>query len=561
MKKVLKIAAYDVKRLLFNPITVIGLVLVLIACFVTGLAYKIEPTPSYSAVTSGEYTRRVYQNFRSTDPSIDTENSLNNILTEANDILATNQTCLDYEILEELNATFQNIKNEVEKFEQFGECAYYENGISDIRPVQEAAEDLNAFTTRMADLEAFETNVIFTNSEFEDLVSVTNYFNEIDYSANVVEILENLYENFSNFEKLSTVAQNVLDWNISAETATELQTKYITKAEEKCTQILAEMETLNNSIEESDVEHLQDMKNLITNFKLVCESAKAGVENELRLLLEKNFENLKNLYHFEQIKTENIEQALVLCNYFLENDELYFKQYQVPLNFNTGSYEVTVYDHAYFLMSIVGFLTIIFGIFCAYKLFGRDRKSGKIDTILSQNVSFNQVYTAKFLAIVFSTSFILAIFSILTLLGGSLLYPSLANGMLAVFNLSSVYIIHPFLFFVIKIVGIELHVIFYSVLTVFLMNISRKFDLCFGIALAIFAIATICNIFLNGSFVYCLLPFIHADLTSFLGGATMETGFLRTSLYAYGNFFVSLVYYLVFVVLLYNLTKQIFKKN
>lgn len=561
MKKVLKIAAYDFKRLVFNPITVIGLVLVLIACFVTGLAYKIEPTPAYSAVTSGEYTRRVYQNFRSTDPSIDTENSLNNILAETNDILATNQTCLDYEILEELNATFQNIKNEVEKFEQFGECAYYENGISDVSPVQEAAEDLNAFTTRMADLEAFETNVIFTNSQFEDLASVTNYFNEIDYSENVVEILENLYENSANFEKLSAVAQNVLDWNISAETATELQTKYITKAEEKCTQILAEMETLNNSIEESDVEHLQDMKNLITNFKLVCESAKAGVENELRLLLEKNFENLKNLYHFEQIKTENIEQALVLCNYFLENDELYFKQYQVPLNFNTGSYEVTVYDYAYFLMSIVGFLTIIFAIFCAYKLFGRDRKSGKIDTILSQNVSFNQVYTAKFLAIVFSTSFILAIFSILTLLGGSLLYPSLANGMLAVFNLSSVYIIHPFLFFVIKIVGIELQVIFYSVLTVFLMNISRKFDLCFGIALAIFAIATICNIFLNGSFVYCLLPFIHADLTSFLGGATMETGFLRTSLYAYGNFFVSLVYYLVFVVLLYNLTKQIFKKN
>ena len=72
----------------------------MIACFVTGLAYKIEPTPAYSAVTSGEYTRRVYQNFRSTDTSIDTENSLNNILTEANDILATNQTCLDYEILE-----------------------------------------------------------------------------------------------------------------------------------------------------------------------------------------------------------------------------------------------------------------------------------------------------------------------------------------------------------------------------------------------------------------------------------------------------------------------------
>jgi ABC-type transport system involved in multi-copper enzyme maturation permease subunit len=220
-----------------------------------------------------------------------------------------------------------------------------------------------------------------------------------------------------------------------------------------------------------------------------------------------------------------------------------------------------MYDHAYFIISIVGFITILVGIFCAYKLFGQDRKNGKMDLLLSQNVTFNQVFVAKFIAIVLITSFYLALFSILSLIWGALIYGSLPNAMLAVFNLTNVYTIHPFMFFLIKVIGIELQVIFYSIITIFLMNVSRKFELCFGISAGLFVVATICNIFLNGAFVYCLFPFIHADLTSFLGGATMSTGFLKTSLYTYGNFLISVLYYLVVVALLFNFTKQLFKKN
>ena len=277
--------------------------------------------------------------------------------------------------------------------------------------------------------------------------------------------------------------------------------------------------------------------------------------------MERHFGDLENLYHYQPISIEDTELALVKTNYFLNDESLYYTQYQVPLNFNTASYQVSLYDHAYFVMSIIGFLTILFGIFASYKQFGLDRRNGKMDTILSQNVTFNQVFTGKFLAIVYATSFVLAVYSILSLTWGALLFPSLANEILAVFNLTSVYTIHPFLFFIIKVIGIELQVIFYSVITIFLMNVSRKFELTFGISVGIFVIATICNIFLNGSLAYCLFPFIHADLTAFLGGGTMQTGFLKTALYSYGNFFISLVYYLVVVVLLYNFTKQLFKKN
>ena len=184
----------------------------------------------------------------------------------------------------------------------------------------------------------------------------------------------------------------------------------------------------------------------------------------------------------------------------MNDSSVYYTQYQQPLNFNTASYQVSVYDHAYFVISIIGFLTILFGIFCTYKLFGLDRRNGKIDIILSQKVSFNEVFLGKFLAVILTTSFVLGLYSVFSLTWGFIAYPALANNILAVFNLSSAYTINPFLFFLIKLIGIELQVIFYSTITVFALNLSRKFELCFGISIAIFVAATICNIFFNGNF-------------------------------------------------------------
>ncbi len=560
MRKIFKIASYDFKRLIVNPFTIGTMILVLLVCLITGLVYKIEPTPAYSATTIGSTTREVYNNFMSTNENCDNKLSLDNILSDAQKMLDIQQECTDYDDFIDINSRFQDIYYEIIKYHTTGSCTYTEN--NNIDEIKTATYLLNDFVNYFENLGEFQSDIIFEKDEFETLKTIEDYFyQKVFLDEPITTTLNDLYENLSMFDSLNSVVKSVFVWNVDTELLEKYQTEYINKAAAKNQNILAEIISINDSTTSYDSTHISELTSLITNYKLTCESAKYSIIYELRLSLERHFGNLENLYHYAPISIEDTKLELVKTNYFLNDESLYYTQYQVPLNFNNASYEVTLYDHAYFIISIIGFLTILFGIYASYKLFGLDRRNGKMDTILSQNVTFNQVFTAKFLAIVFSTSFVLAVYAVLSLTWGSLLFPSLPNGMLAVFNSTTCYVVNPFLFFLIKLIGIELQVIFYSVITIFMMNVSRKFELTFGISVAIFVIATICNIFLNGSLAYCLFPFIHADLTSFLGGATMQTGFLKTAMYSYGNFYISLVYYLVVVVLLYNFTKQLFKKN
>lgn len=531
---------------------------------ITGVVHKIEPTPAYSATISGETARAVYANFNSSTYVYDNKSKMDATLNIGENYISVQKSeCYDYSTLSSINTEFLQVQREIIKYKQTGSCVYTEE--NDINQIELATSHLENFIENFEMMEEFETRLIFKKTEFETLKEVATYFHDqIRATTSTSKILDQIYENSSKFSDLDNITKNVFVWKVDSEKLENYQKNYIDQANLKASKILAEMNKLYDESETSvtsNTKFTTDMKNLVTSYKLTCESGVKAIEFELKLALEKHFGKLKNLYHFDNISTEDTKVALAKAQFYLDDSSVYYTQYQQPLNFNTASYQVSVYDHAYFVISIIGFLTILFGIFCTYKLFGLDRRNGKIDIILSQKVSFNEVFIGKFLAIIFTTSFVLGLYSIFSLTWGLIAYPTLANNILAVFNLSSAYTINPFLFFLIKLIGIELQVIFYSTITLFILNLSRKFELCFGISVAIFVIATICNIFLNGNLIYCLLPFIHADLTSFLGGATMQTAFLRTSLYTYGNFFISLIYYLVVVVLLFNFTKQLFKKN
>lgn len=544
------------------------MIVILLVSLLTGFLYRLPPAPEYTTNLTGATTQELYSNFMSTTKSGDTKVNIDNSLTDAEAYLTVFETSVDYENLLSIDKDLQIIAKELYNYyseEGSGTCSYIEN--NSISQINSTILNLSSFVSRFEDYEQFESNIIFKTTDFERLKSIADkWYAIIDSTSDVETVLQKLYESYNDFSTINAIVNNVfVVIGLDSEIALKCENNYILEAEEKAQNILTEIEKIRNESTYYDTTNLDEMKSLITNYKLTLESAKRGIELELNLAIRfsvnRHYGSVKNLMYYEPIAEEEAKIALTKINALFKDENLYYTQYQGPLNFNTASYQVSLYDKAYFMMSIIGFLTIIFGIFLSYKLFGLDRKNGKLDTILSQNVSFNQVFSGKFLAILFSTSFVLAVYSIISLTFGALLYPSLSNTILAVFNTTTVYTIYPIFFFLIKIIGIEFQVIFYSILTIFLMNISRKFNLCFAIALGIFTFATIGNIFLNNLLVYCLFPFIHADLTCFLGGGIMDAGFLQTPLYSYGNFFISLVYYLVVVILLYNFTKQLFKKS
>ncbi len=561
MKKIFQIAGYDFRRLMLNPITILVVVGLLIASLIFSATYKIPTTPKYEAVTAGQTPSEIFSNFNSQSTDIDTKQSMDKLIAHAQTLIDTQKNCDHLNQLTQLNNKFADIKEELQWYAGLGSesSKYIQDGIGEII---ETSDQLKLFIENYKNLDEFESNIFFTKETFASLQKISEFFDKTTHqNIPVKQILDELYKNLqqiSNFEQI--VTDDVTTWAVDNEQLESFQTEIVNVAKQKTEAIYQEMQTYVSAGTSAD-QLVNDVKSLITNYRLTCESANFSVNAHLKLLLSSHFGNLDIIFGYSNFNEEDLQQSLTKTEYFLKDNQLFYTAYQQPLNFNIAQTQITPYDNTYFIISIIGFLTIIFGIFCAYKLFGLDRRNGKLDVILSQNVSFGQVFAGKFTAIVLCTSTVLSIFMISILVWSMLFYSSLPNGILAVFNLKTPYIIQPFLFLLIKFVGIELQVIFWSIGTVFLMNISRKFDLLFVISLIIFAAVTICNIFLNGSLVYCLFPFIHTDLTAFLGGGSINAGFLQTPLYAFGNFFISLGYYLVVVVLIYNFTNQLFKKN
>ncbi len=561
MKKIFQIATYDFRRLMLNPFSILALLLVLVACLILGAVYKLPTTPAYTAVTAGNNAQEIFDGFYSNDEEIDTKISLDKMLQDTQNMINVQlqEQSPEYSELEQINEEFSTIKTLVLIWAMRGEIDFAE--------IVSATDRLTQFLENYNSLGEFESRLILTKAQHKELSEINDYFVSVVHSNKSVQaILEELFSQAcdtktGHFDTLNNFVKNhgPVAWRVDKTIIEQLQTEIVDKAVIKANLI---QEELNRIKAEGSYEAQEaDMKSLITNYKLTCQSANFVVKTELENALKADLGNLDRLYGYQKAAKEETSQELTKAKYFLKDKSLYYTTYQEPLNFNIASTEITAYDNSYFIISIIGFFTIIFGIFAAYKLFGRDRKNGKMDVILSQDVTFGQVFAGKFTAIVLCTCFILGVFMITSLLWAMLFYAIMPGSILAIFNLTSAYTINPFLFLLIKVVGIELQVVFYSMITIFLMNISRRFELTFGIALLIFAAATICNIFLNNLLVYCLFPFIHADLTSFLGGGVLHPGFLQTGLYASGNFFISLAYYAVVVVLLYNFTNQLFKKN
>ncbi len=543
---------------MLNPITIIFLVVVLALCFIVGIAYKIPPSAQYSTQITADTTVDFFTAFDKTE-TVDSKSNLDALLKQTENYINLNSNDKDSKTLSEIKKEFETLQSATEgaKTTQFTGTAP-----ATYNEIVSYTNKLKTFVEEFEQKKDFETNLIIYKKDFEQLKELSNYFSgAIENKNNANEILKEFYNSIDNFAKIFEIINKVEIWNVAEEEINSLKDTYYNMALAKTQNIYQRMTEINSNATSGNTDDLEEMKSLATNYKLTCESAKYGVIFEFRLVLENHYGGANKIQGYNDVYKEETRVALTKINHFLKDESLYYTQYQSALNFNSASYKVSVFDYTYFMLSIVGFLTILFGIFLAYKFFGLDKKHGKIDILISQNATFNQVFAGQFLAIFYCTSFCIAAFTLINFIWGALMYSFLPEAMIAVFNMDTIYFISPFVFLLLKMLGIQLQVIFFTTITIFIMNLSRKFELNLVISILIFAVATLCNIFLNNIFFYCLLPFIHSDLTSFLGGGTMQSGFLRTSLYTSGNFFISLAYYLVVVISLYTFTKQLFRKN
>ncbi len=556
--KSFKVCMYDFRRLILNPITLCGFIIAIVACVIAGFCFSPTITPSLSLNLEYETADKLYQEFMNGNE----EDSLTNL----NLVMAENQSIIDGQrdttLIDEYNSITEDVDTFLTNLELY--LAYpdvYPDNFTDNSFDVNLQTNLNSFYEKISALEDFESPLYFTDDDMLIIEELSTLLNEnISYSTSIATVRA-MYDEILTSRQLVRDFLNieVLNWQASADETVELELNYILNPTSKLRDILVEFEMVYRDTQNE--QRLQDMESLALNYKRIATFANENIKNELILLLSDSIPNYQNYIGYVSQEEAELKQIVIANNYILRESDLYYTNYLSPMNFNSANGSVNAYDFAYYLISIIGFILVFIGIFFAYKLFGRDRSKGKIDVVLAQNTSFNSVFAGKFFAIMLATASLLLVFSVLILLTSYLIYGVTFTPILAVFNLSNAYVVNPLVYLLFKLIFVEVEVIFFALVTILLMNVSRKFDIMFGVSIGVYAVSFVMNIFLCGFFVYALFPFAHTNLFSYFGGANSGIGFLNTTFIAGGNFFISLCYILVLMLGLYFLTNQLFKRN
>ena len=214
MRKVFKIASYDFKRIMLNPITIIFLVVVLALCFIVGLAYKIPATPQYSTQITADATVDFFTAFDKTEID-DSKSKLDALLKQTLNYIDLNSNSKDKDTLNDIKKNFETLQSATEgaKATQFtgtapvtyNEILYYTN-------------NLKTFVEEFEQKKDFETNLIINKKDFEQLKELSKYFSgAIENKTNANKILEEFYNSKDNFTKIFETINKVEIWNVAEE--------------------------------------------------------------------------------------------------------------------------------------------------------------------------------------------------------------------------------------------------------------------------------------------------------------------------------------------------------
>ena len=554
--KALKICFYDFRRLIINPITLCGLIVAIVACVIAGFCFSPSVAPTYTLSYIASTADELYENFMFGNYD-DSADSLSALIIENENIIRGQQNTLLIENYQTIQTDTDGLIERLRLYNSYPDIYPTESNNSLDVTLRDA---LDEFYSTISAMSVYECPIYFTEEEVDTIKNLSTLLNNTIYASANTNGIRTMYDVLleeENYRLLNAFADiEAVNWQLGADTAVALEVDYVVNVRSKLRDILNEFDTVY-----SDTQDFNTMVNLAINYEQIATLANYNLKAELYLHLSDSIPNIATRLGFENQEVQEIRQAIIRNNYIINEERLYYTTYSSPMNFNEATGSVNAYDFAYYLIAIIGFIMVFIGIFFVYKLFGRDRKKGKVDVVLTQDASFNAVFAGKFLAVFFATFTLLLIVSILIILTSFLIYGASFTPVLAVFNLSSAYVVSPIVYLLFKVLCIEFEVMFFALVTMLLMNVSRKFDLMFGVSLGIYAVSFVMNIFLSGFLVYALLPFAHTNLFSYFGGANSSFGFLNTVFTSGGNFFISLSYILVLMLGLYFFTNQLFKRN
>ncbi|MBP3389828.1 MAG: ABC transporter permease subunit, partial [Clostridia bacterium] len=380
----------------------------------------------------------------------------------------------------------------------------------------------------------------------------------------LVEFADNIKINYLPTEALNVINQ-AESIDFSEEKVAEITAKYFTPVAYSSSGVLKEIygemqAFVSANADEDSADKLKEFNALATKYKLATENSVGLISSSMVLAKAGDYSDaqLKNFIGFESFNAYLLTEKITAGQFVLDN-QLFEPNYLSMLGFNTISgYEPSAFDFAVYAMQIVSVILTVFAIFFMASSMAGDFQNGTMKMIASRPISRAKIVAGKTLASI-NFTFIFALFAFVASLAiGYALFGFGEGQVLAVFNATTAFLVHPAVLIAIYFVTMMLGIIFFICLASFFAVIFRSSILSMFLTFIVFVASVILNALSIGATWFMYTPFAYLNLFGYLGG-TGAGGFLGFAVPLCANAFIAIGVLLGMIILIDILTKLIFK--
>ncbi|MBQ2713478.1 MAG: ABC transporter permease [Clostridia bacterium] len=580
-----KLNRAELKKIFLRPAVYLMLFVLALALVVSTFLYapetKVNPTTSFGGVN--QTVAMAFSEFKTTT-STDGKTSLDESLADAKAYLEnfSGQESLKNSIQEKLNAIHHSLTYNNGDSEQTFDSALWDYSalqtnenrnalieeVQEISTLSESVYDIckNQINAQTIDFYISAENLAVIEDYAKNLylaIPTIDSLNEFNQEA-LLEFADNIKINYLPTEALAVInSANKIEF--SQEKVEDILEKYYTpvafSADGVLKEIYDEMQLfVTENADEDSTDKLAEFNTLATKYKLATQNSVSLIESSMVLAKAGDYSDahLKNFIGFESFNAYLLTEKITTGQFVLDN-QLFESNYLSMLGFNTISgYGPSAFDFAIYAMQIVSVILTVFAIFFMASSMAGDFQNGTMKMIASRPISKAKIVAGKTLASI-NFTFIFALFAFVASLAiGYALFGFGEGQVLAVFNATTAFLVHPAILIAIYFVTMMLGIIFFICLANLFAVIFRSSILSMFLTVIVFVASVILNALSMGATWFMYTPFAYLNLFGYLGGAGAG-GFLGFAVPLCANAFIAIGVLFGMIILIDILSKLIFK--
>lgn len=343
----------------------------------------------------------------------------------------------------------------------------------------------------------------------------------------------------------------------------EIQTK-VNENKESLTTKIAELK---------NDEAISNIQKAITEYYLLAESYSDYIYDKTIVSITENYEKseYENFYKLklDEFNKYQVTEEISKNAYYIENNT-YENSYLNNFSFNqkSGTKDTNAYDFMYFAMEICTVVIMIFAVMLMCSLITGESESGTIKLLLVRPYKRSKIITAKLLATLFFVMVFMLFSSVISFVGGYFLFGLPSSNVIAVFNATTVFEIHPLALMAINILTLLLDVIFFVIIALMIAVLFKNYAGSISAVLVIVIVNYVLNILFGGTLWYSFLPGMNLHLFKYFGNtfvsmgtaSVLETIFI-TTIESSMTFVFSVLINLAYLVIALAISYSVFHKR